>query len=310
MLEIKPERNIRLTCSIGVIAYNEEGNIIKLLQALCDQKLTNVEIAEIIVVSSACTDKTDELVCEFAHTHPQVSLICQKERKGKASAINIFIKEAKSDILIIESGDTIPAPETIEKLVIPFNDSKIGATGGRPTPVNDERTMMGYAVHLLWRLHHRMALMHPKLGEMIAFRRLFNAIPADSAVDEASIEAIIRSKRLKLLYVPDAIIYNKGPETWQDFVKQRRRIQNGHLWLINKHNYKVTSQDNGVLLKIFLAEISANPAQIFRLFTVILMEIYCRILGSYDYHIKKKNPFAWEISTSTKNLDNTKESSS
>jgi len=303
MLELKPERDIRLTCSIGVIAYNEESNIIRLLQALCDQNLTNVEIAEIIVVSSACKDKTDELVCEFALTHPQVSLICEKERSGKSSAINIFLKEAKSDILIVESGDTIPAPDTIEKLVSPFADSKIGATGGRPTPVNDAKTLMGYAIHLLWDLHHRMALINPKLGEMIAFRRLFNAIPKDSAVDEASIEALVRSKRLKLVYVPDAIIYNKGPETFKDFVKQRRRIQNGHLWLMHKHHYKVSSQDSGIMLKIFLAEIGEHPLQVFKLIIVILMEVYCRLLGTYDYYVKKKNPFTWDISTTTKKLD-------
>lgn len=306
MLEIKTEREIKLACSIGVIAYNEAENIIKLLTALCSQKLEKVEIAEIIVVSSACKDGTDDLVCEFAATHTQVSLICEKERKGKSSAINIFLKEAKSDILIIESGDTIPAPDTIEKLVTPFEDSKIGATGGRPTPVNDEKTLIGYSVHLLWRLHHRMAMISPKLGEMIAFRRVFTSIPADSAVDEASIEALIKSKRLKLMYVGDAIIYNKGPENWKDFIKQRRRIQNGHLWLIHKYNYKVVSQESGIMLNIMTKEIMSNPGQIFKLAWVMLMEAYCRMLGSHDYHVKKMNPFAWDIASSTKNLNNTK----
>jgi cellulose synthase/poly-beta-1,6-N-acetylglucosamine synthase-like glycosyltransferase len=303
MLEEKKDREIKLICSIGVIAYNEAGNIIKLLTALCEQKLDRVEIAEIIVVSSACKDGMDALVCEFALTHPQVSLICEKERNGKSAAINIFIKEAKSDLLIIESGDTVPAPDTIERLIVPFADPKIGATGGRPTPVNDESTLMGYAVHLLWRLHHRMAMIHPKLGEMIAFRRVFNAIPKDSAVDEASIEAIVKSKRLKLKYIPDAIIYNKGPENFTDFVKQRRRIQNGHLWLMHKHQYKVVSQDNSILLNIFLQEVVSHPTQIFKLGLVILMEIYCRLLGTYDYYVKKKNPFTWDISASTKNLN-------
>ncbi len=303
MLEIIPERDFRLSCSIGVIAYNEAGNIIRLLQALCDQELTKVEIAEIIVVSSANTDGMDALVLEFALTHPQVSLICEKERSGKSSAINIFLKESKSDILIIESGDTIPAPDTIEKLVAPFADSKIGATGGRPTPVNDEKTLMGYSVHLLWRMHHRMAMLHPKLGEMIAFRRVFTSIPKDSAVDEASIEALVRNKRLKLLYVPDAIIYNKGPETFRDFVKQRRRIQNGHLWLMQQHKYKVSSQDSGILFKIFRQEIAERPHQIIKLFLVIAMEFYCRQLGNYDFRVKKKNPFTWDIASSTKNLN-------
>jgi biofilm PGA synthesis N-glycosyltransferase PgaC len=301
--ETNPELKTKLSCSIGVIAYNEAGNIIRLLSALCEQKLSQVEIAEIIVVSSANTDGMDDLVREFAQTHFKVSLISESQRSGKSSAINIFLGKAKSEICIIESGDTIPAPDTIEKLVVPFADSKTGATGGRPSPVNDEKTLMGYSVHLLWRLHHRMALIHPKLGEMIAFRRVFDAIPKDSAVDEASIEALVRGKGLKLLYIPDALIYNKGPENLKDFIKQRRRIQNGHLWLMKMQNYKVASQDSGILLNIFRQEIAERPLQVFKLFFVILLEIYCRMLGTYDYRIKKKNPFTWDIASSTKNLD-------
>ncbi|HVF13331.1 MAG TPA: hypothetical protein VM942_01960, partial [Acidimicrobiales bacterium] len=40
----------------------------------------------------------------------------------------------------------------------------------RVMPDNPPSTAMGHASHLLWRLHHRLALQQPKLGEMIALR--------------------------------------------------------------------------------------------------------------------------------------------
>jgi len=301
--EVTPD----LTCSIGVICYNEAGNIIKLLTALTRQRLETVRIGEIIVVSSACKDGTDALVQAFAQEHPLVSLVVQPERKGKSSAINIFLKQAKHDICVIESGDTVPAPDTIELLVAPFADARMGATGGRPMPVNDPSSLMGYSVHLLWGLHHRMALMHPKLGEMIAFRKVFDAIPPDSAVDEASIEALVRAQGLTLRYIPEAVIHNKGPENWHDHIKQRRRIQNGHLWLIHKQHYKVVSQDSGILLNILRQEIKEHPLQLPKMLSVILIEVYSRLLGSWDYYIKGCNPFAWDIATSTKDLDKGKQ---
>ena len=52
-------------CSVGVTAYNEEENIRHLLEALLDQHVHEVEIAEIIVVASACTDQTVPIVREF-----------------------------------------------------------------------------------------------------------------------------------------------------------------------------------------------------------------------------------------------------
>lgn len=291
-----------IQASIGIFAHNEEANILHLLKAIMAQKLKQVEIAEVIVVSSASTDKTDELVQEFAEDNPKVRLYIQAKREGKSSAINLFIKEAMSEVLVVISGDVIPEENTIELLVSAFDDKKVGATGGRPVPVNPDNTFIGYAVNLLWRMHHRMALISPKLGEMIAFRKVMDEIPKESAVDEASIEAIIRSEGLQLKYIPNAKIINKGPENVRDFIKQRRRIQNGHLWLKKVQEYEVVSQDGGLLFKIFWQELMDRPGDIFRMAGVILLEIYCRALGSWDYYVRRKNPFAWEISKSTKKV--------
>ncbi|MEZ4516212.1 MAG: glycosyltransferase [Chloroflexota bacterium] len=51
-------------CSIGIMAYNEEANICRLLDRLLHQRLTTVEIAEIIVAASGCTDRTEDIVRE------------------------------------------------------------------------------------------------------------------------------------------------------------------------------------------------------------------------------------------------------
>ena len=292
----------KIKCSVGVFAHNEAGNIIPLLEAIENQELQATEICEIIVVSSASTDGTDQLVSSFAETHKNVKLLTQAKREGKSSAINLFLANMQEAIAVIISGDVIPDRKTIEKLVSAFRDPDIGATGGRPVPVNSETTILGYIVHLLWRLHHRMALISPKLGEMIAFRKVMDSIPKDSAVDEASIEAIIREKGLKLKYIPSAIIRNKGAENLTDHIKQRRRIQNGHLWLKDHQHYKVVSQDSGILLKVIIQELQDRPKSVFKLILAILLEIYCRLLGSWDYYVQGKNPFTWDIASSTKNL--------
>lgn len=294
--------NSKITCSVGVFAHNEAANIGALLDALIRQKLKKAEIRQIIVVSSASTDGTDEIVREYCQRDERIQLITQEKREGKSAAINLFIAAASEDICVVISGDVIPAPRTIERLVSAFADPKTGATGGRPVPVNDPDSLIGYSVHLLWRLHHRMAMLSPKLGEMIAFRKIMDSIPAESAVDEASIEAIIRDAGYKLRYIPEAVIHNKGPLNWKDFIKQRRRIQNGHLWLIQNQGYTVVSQDKGTLLWILIDEAIERPKDICKMMVVMAIEIYSRLLGTWDYRVKKRNPFAWEIAKSTKDL--------
>jgi len=293
----------KIPVSVGVFAYNEAANIGVLLDALLGQKLNIAAITEIIVVSSASTDGTDEIVKSYASGDQRIRLIAEATRNGKSAAINHFLAEAKAPVCVIESADTIPAPDTIELLVAPYVDEAVGMTGGKPIPVNDPGSFMGYAVHLLWRLHHRMALLQPKLGEMVSFRRVFDAIPAESAVDEASIESIIRQKGLQLRYIPRAIIHNKGPEILSDFIKQRRRIQAGHLWLKQNQQYRVSSQDGSLMLRLFADEFFGDIKKIPSLIGVVLVEIYSRILGWYDFTILKKNPFKWDIAQSTKNLE-------
>ncbi len=291
----------KLTCSIGVIVYNEADNIEKLLKSICKQVTNVAEIIEIIVVSSACTDGTDDIVRAF--DDPRVLLIAEPKRRGKSAAINNFLNKATGEILIIESGDTLPAKSTVEKMVRAFRDPKIGMVGGRPVPENSLSTFVGYSVNLLWKLHHRMAMVSPKLGEMIGFRNFVKQIPERSAVDEASIEAIVLAKGFKLKYIPDAIIHNKGPETLSDFIKQRRRIATGHLWLKKTQNYSVVSQNSKLLISLALRELCDHPHRMFHLAGTILLEVYCRMLGWLDFVVLKKNPFTWEIARSTKKLE-------
>jgi len=291
-----------ISVSLGIFAYNEEKNIGQLLQAVEEQVFKTVELKEIIVVSSASTDRTDEIVRQHMKKDLRIQLITQEERKGKSSAINLFLKAATGDVLIIESADTIPAKNTIEKLAAPFYDDTIGMTGGRPEPINNPKSFIGFAVCMLWRLHHKMAMVSPKIGEMASFRNLVKEIPEHSPVDEASIESIITDHGLKLKYIPDAIVHNKGPENVSDFIKQRRRIYTGHLWLQENQDYTVVSQNSGLIIGLTMKEFSLNPIKDLKIIFTMILEVWGRFLGWFDYKILKKIPYKWEISESTKDL--------
>src|SRR5205823_13534947 len=122
------------------------------------------------------------------------------KRVGKASAINLFLKEAISPVVVLIGADILPEASALEHLCSSFKDPKIGMVGGRPVPINDPTTFMGHAVHLLWRLHDFLARVHPKLGEVIAFRNVISGIPTDSAVVEISIQALISQLDYQLIY--------------------------------------------------------------------------------------------------------------
>lgn len=297
--------NEKLKISIGIIAYNEGENIKKLLESLLLQQTNAITIDEIIVISSCCTDKTDEIVSNFENkSNGFIKLIKQKNREGKSSAINLFLNISKNKICVIGSGDIICFPNTIENLCLPLLDPTVGMTGCHPVPINSKNTLMGFIINLFWKLHHEIAMISPKCGEMIAFRKVFNKIPKESSVDEASIEIEIIKKKLFIKYAPEAIIKNKGPETIRDFVKQRRRIYAGHKWLKENFEYNVSTSNNLLIAKCVLKKISPDVKKNSWIFIMILLEIYSRLLGFYDYKIMKKNPFIWNIAQSTKKIGN------
>jgi len=294
-----------ISCSVGVMAFNEQENIRYILESLTRQRLSCCRIQELVVVSSGCRDDTEKIVAAIARSNPVIRLVVQKEREGKASAINQFLKKAKGDVIVVESGDTIPHETAIENLVRPFLDPQVGMTGARPVPVNSEETFMGYTVNLFWRLHHEMALEHPKLGELIAFRNIVREIPKNTAVDEASIEAIITGAGYRIHYAKDAIVHNKGPETVRDFLKQRRRIMVGHKHLQITHGYTVSTMKFRNLAGLFwrlVKDTRWNFKRVLWTCAAVFLEGYGRLLGDYDFYIKKKNPFAWDIAQSTKSL--------
>jgi len=161
---------------------------------------------------------------------------------------------------------------------------------------------MGFAAHLLWNLHHRTNLIDFKAGEMIAFRKIFERIPNHTAVDEASIEAVIRGQGYQVRYVEKAITYNKGPDTVKDFLRQRRRIHAGHLALRDAVGYRVATLSSTKILGLALRNLDWRPRAFAWTWAVAGLEGYGRILGKRDYK-RRRNHSIWDIATTTKQLE-------
>jgi len=290
----------KIKCSVGITAYNEEANIGRLLQTMLDQRLYEVEITEIIVVASGCTDRTEEIVREYMRRDPRIQLYIQERRKGKTSAINVFLKHAREKICVLESGDTLPREDTIEKMVRMFRDPAVGMTGAQKVAVNTPDHIVGVLSHLRLKMEHQLCLEIPRLGELIAFRKVFDEMPPDVAMDEAFVEAFIIRRGMQVRYAPEAIVYNMGPETVGDFVKQRRRNYAGHLYLKDKYGYKVSSLQNTRVARLALEEMWSAVRLVYTLGILAVLEIYSRILGAWDYRIRKKKHVVWDMAWSTK----------
>jgi biofilm PGA synthesis N-glycosyltransferase PgaC len=287
-------------CTVGIMAYNEEASIAEAIGSIVAQETRSCRLFEVIVVASGCEDRTVEIVSEIADRDPRVRLLVQERREGKASAINLFIAAARSEVLVLASADVILKEGTLDALMCYFDDVEVGMVGGHPIPVNGEGSFLGHAVHLQWRLHDRIARDSPKLGEIVAFRNVVPSIPLDTAVDEISIQALITRLGFRLVYEPEAVVYNRGPTSVRDFLRQRRRIHAGHLQVRKQQAYSASTMGVGRIFRALHGSGSfTTPRACLWSVGTIGLECLARLLGRWDA-LRRRQLHMWEISTTTK----------
>lgn len=293
-----------LTVSIGIAVYNEEKNIAHILDAIVHQEIKSFELRQIIVIASGCTDRTEEIVREFSAKDSRIKLLTQEKREGKASALNLFFKHVNEDIIITESADTIPEKDAIEKLLLPFNDPSVGVTGARMVPTNPPDTFMGFCAHLYWNIIHWVALLDFKTGEITAFRNEIREIPHNIINDEYYMLGELTKKGYRLVYVPDAIVYNRGPENVSDYIRIRRRTVLSYMQLKRESPYITipNTMNNAVVAKLVLTNMKWDFKSIVWTIALSLLEFYGRLLALIDWHILKKRPYIWDTATSTKKV--------
>ena len=289
-----------------ITAHNEERTLQRLLPRVLEETFDSGTLERVVVVSSESSDGTDALVRDLAKQDSRLRLLTEPRRRGKCAAINWGLSELPPvDVVVLSSADVLPDRGALARLVEPFQDAGVGMSGGRPVPTNPRDTLFGYAADLLWRVHHRVASRSPKLGEVVAFRGDVKSIPEDLAVDEAALEAHAREQGLRLAYVPEAVIRNRGADNLKEFLSQRRRIAAGHLHLRRQLKYSVSTSGLGTAIGALLPELSLRPRLLCYGIATAALCFWGRLLGAYDFYVARKSHQVWDVAASTKNLEPT-----
>lgn len=292
--------------SVLVPAYNEEQNIGPLLGRLAAESADGWKLDEIIVIASGCSDGTVAKARATRLRDGLLRVIVEPERAGKASAINIGLRNVRNDVVVLVSGDVMPARGAVVALLRHLTDRSVGTVGGRPVPLNDASSFTGWAAHVMWRLHHEISAAspdNPKCGEMIAFRRALDgqpvvpSIPLDTAVDEVSIQALVHGAGLRSVYAPEAIVSTWGPATVRDWFTQRRRINAGHILAARQGYHPSTMNARAVLRRAWRdGLVRRHPL---RFAAVASLEVAARVAGRIDV-ARRRSHAVWKVATTTK----------
>jgi cellulose synthase/poly-beta-1,6-N-acetylglucosamine synthase-like glycosyltransferase len=121
--------------SIVVPAYNEEAQIRQTLDALLAQDYPRAR-TQILVVSDASIDRTDEIVREYGHAG--VELLRVPYRGGKTSAENAACALIRGEIVINSDASARLHPAAVRRLVASMADPNVGVASTRDVSVSEQ----------------------------------------------------------------------------------------------------------------------------------------------------------------------------
>jgi len=145
-LEVK-KSFIEPTATILITAYNEELDIRAKLEntLLIDYPKDKLEI---LVASDCSSDRTDEIVKEFAASN--VKLHRQSERLGKTMAQNAAVERATGEIILFSDATTDYAPDVLRQMLPNFADETVGCVAGKLIYVDASRSGVGKGARSYW----------------------------------------------------------------------------------------------------------------------------------------------------------------
>jgi len=172
--------------------------------------------------------------------------VIRKPNGGKASALNLGIKQCRGEIIVALDADTVFAPDTVNKLVRHFADPAIGAVSGNVKVGNRNNPLtIWQAVEYITsqnfdrRAFDLLNCITVVPGAVGAWRKdavvLAGMYSSQTLAEDTDLTFKIRKLGYRIVTDNAALAYTEAPDSLRDLAKQRFRWAFGTLQCLWKH---------------------------------------------------------------------------
>lgn len=214
--------------SFSLPAYNEEVQIADTLRSILEADYP-ADRRQIIVVSDASTDRTDEIVRSF--TGRGVELVRLPRRSGKTTAEREAAARIDGDIVVnMDASIRIP-PGALKALVRRFQDASVGVASGNDISVSQiestenagEAGYVGFEMRIR-EMETSVSSIVGASGCFYAIRRELHQLPLPASLSRDFAAALhAREHGYRAVTVPDAICF--VPRTASLKSEYRRKVR-------------------------------------------------------------------------------------
>lgn len=287
--------------SIIITSYKEPNTIGKAIESILKNNLKNYEI---LVVAP---DK-ETLDAAKKYSNKNIKLI-KDFGKGKPAALNLAVSKAKGDILILTDGDVYVKENSLNLLLEPFKNKKIGAVSGNPVSLNPKNNMLGYWSHVLTGVANERrikAVMSEKRffcsGYLFAIRKkLFPKLYEELLSEDGFISHKVYEQGYKLSYSEKSKVYIKYPTNIKDWLIQKKRSAGGYNQIKNLINVEIRSFKQEAMGALGLLKFISSFKEFLWMGSLFLIRIYLWIIIYKEINLQKKSSKnIWKRVESTK----------
>lgn len=230
------------TISFSVPAFNEEEEIGELIESLLAIDYPE-ERRQILIVSDASTDGTDEIVRSYADRG--VELVRMSERGGKTAAEAEAAKHLTGEIVINTDASIRIAPDAVKALVARFLDPAVGVASGRDVSITrleadqgeGENEYVGYEMDVR-ALETRVYGIVGASGCFYGIRRELHTLPLPQELSRDFAAALhAEEEGFRAVSVNEAVCYvPRAGSIQQEYRRKVRTIQRGMRTLWHKRH--------------------------------------------------------------------------
>ena len=223
--------------SIIITAYNEEKDIRKKLEntLLIDYPR---EKREIIVVSDASTDRTEEIAGEYESQG--VVVIRQSKRAGKTSAQNLAVQRAAGEIILFSDATTMYERNVLRAMLPNFADITVGCVAGKLIYVDPSETNVGKGAKRYCSYETFIKESESTARSLIGVSGCLYAVRKSAyqpmypeACSDFLIATLLYKQGLRTIYEPNAVCTEETNSQSEEEMRMRIRVISqtlGDLW--------------------------------------------------------------------------------
>ncbi len=213
-----------------VSAFNEQAVIRSKIEncLALDYPRDNLEL---IVISDASTDGTDQIVEEFAAD--QVHLLRMPQRCGKTVGLNAAVQRAQGVIIAFSDANIMYQPDALRCLVRNFADLTVGCVTGDSRYIDPNQSAAHKLEETYWHYEQTLRTLESRFGSTVggdgaifAIRKeLYTPLPPN-AINDLVVPLQIVARGYRAVFDPTAVGFEPTAGQFDGEFRRKRRIVN------------------------------------------------------------------------------------